>query len=123
MLTVGTVRGVEVVGIAEDGLEAVGIAATLCPDIVLMDVEMPHLDGIAATRRLRELGLGIPVIVLTASSDPSLAQEAHEAGAKGYLTRDRIATALVPAVLGAAGAPARLSGDGGAELAGRARIV
>jgi two-component system invasion response regulator UvrY len=82
-----------------------------------------QLDGIAATRRLRELGLGIPVIVLTASADPTFAQQAHEAGAKGYLTKDRIATALVPAVLEVAGAAARLSDDGGTELAGRARIV
>ena len=81
------------------------------------------LSGLAATRRLRELGLGIPVVVLTASADPKHAQQAHEAGAKGYLTKDRIATALVPAVLDAAEAPARLSDDGGAELAGRARIV
>ena len=115
--------GIEVVGIAEDGLEAVGLAVTLSPDLVLMDLEMPHLDGLAATRRLRELGLGIPVVVLTASADPTHAQQAHEAGAKGYLTKDRIATALVPAVLDAAEAPARLSDDGGAELAGRARIV
>ena len=62
--------GVEVVGIAEDGLEAVGLAVTLYPDVVLMDVEMPHLDGIAATRRLRALGLGIPIVVLSASDDP-----------------------------------------------------
>ena len=114
--------GIEVVGIAEDGLEAVGLAAVLSPDVVLMDVEMPHLDGIAATRRLRELGLAARVIVLTASEDPTLAQQAHEAGAKGYLTKDRLASALVPAVLGVAGAPARLSDDGGAELAGRARV-
>ena len=113
---------IEVVAIAEDGLEAVGLAATLCPDLVLMDVEMPHLDGIAATRRLRDLGLSIPVIVLTASDDPTLAQQAHEAGAKGYLTKDRIASALLPAVLGAAGAGDRLSDDGGAELADRARV-
>jgi len=112
----------EVVGIAEDGLEAVGLAATLCPDVVLMDIEMPHLDGIAATRRLRELGLGIPVVVLTASEDPSLAEAAHAAGAKGYLTKDRIASGLVPALLGVAGPPASLSADGGAELAGRARV-
>jgi len=115
--------GIEVVGIADDGLEAVGLAVTLAPDIVLMDIEMPHLDGIAATRRLRKLGLGVPVLVLTASSDPKLAQQAHEAGAKGYLTKDRVGSALIPAVLDVAGAPARLSGDGGAELAGRARIV
>ena len=115
--------GIEVVGIADDGLEAVGLAVTLAPDIVLMDIEMPHLDGIAATRRLRELGLEMPVLVLTASSDPKLAQQAHEAGAKGYLTKDRVGSALIPAVLDVAGAPARLSDDGGAELAGRARIV
>lgn len=114
--------GIDVVGFAEDGLEAVGLAVTLSPDVVLMDLEMPRLDGIAATRRLRELGLGIPVLVLTASADPRLAQQAHEAGAKGYLTKDRIATALVPAVLGLAGSPARLSDDGGADVAGRARL-
>ena len=112
----------EVVGIAEDGLEAVGLAATLCPDVVLMDIDMPYLDGIAATRRLRELGLGIPVVVLTESHDPSLAQAAHAAGAKGYLTKDRIASGLVPALLGVAEPPASLSADGGAELAGRARV-
>jgi DNA-binding NarL/FixJ family response regulator len=115
--------GIEVVGIAEDGLEAVRLAVTICPDVVLMDLEMPHLDGIAATRRLSRLGLGMPVIVLTASADPKFAQQAHEAGAKGYLTKDRIGSALVPAVLDVAGTPARLSDDGGAELTGRARIV
>lgn len=117
------IPGIEVVGFAEDGLEAVGLAVALSPDVVLMDIEMPHLDGIAATRRLQALEIGIPVLVLTASADPTLAQQALEAGAKGYLTKDRIATALVPAVLEVAGAPARLSDDGGAELAGRARIV
>ena len=115
--------GIEVVGIAEDGLEAVGLAVALSPDVILMDLEMPHLDGISATRRLVKLGLGMPVIVLTASADPKFAQQAHEAGAKGYLTKDRIGSALVSAVLDVAGAPARLSDDGGTELAGRARIV
>lgn len=114
--------GIEVVGFAEDGLEAVGLAVTICPDVVLMDLEMPQLDGFAATRRLRELGLPSSVLVLTASVDPGLAQRALEAGAKGYLTKDRIATALIPAVLGLAGATDRLSVDGGADVAGRARV-
>ncbi len=114
--------GIEVVGVAEDGLEAVGLAVSLAPDIVLMDAEMPHLDGLGATRRLRELGLGISVVVLSASDDPTLADAAHAAGAKGYLTKDRIASGLLPALLGAAEARARLSGDGSAELAGRARV-
>ena len=120
-LLVGT-PGVEVVGVAEDGLEAVGLAVTLFPDVVMMDVEMPHLNGIAATRRLGELGLGIPIVLLSASGDPSVAEAAHAVGAKGYLTKDRIADGLLPALLAAAEAPARLSGDGSAELAGRARV-
>ena len=90
--------GVEVVGVAEDGLEAVGLAVTLSPDVVLMDVEMPHLDGIAADapaararardrdRRSRAPPTTRPV-----------AQAAHEAGAKGYLTKDRIGGGLLPA--------------------------
>ena len=112
----------EIVGTAADGLEAVGLAAALCPDVILMDVEMPHLDGIAAARRIRELDLGIATIVLSASDEPNTSQRAFEAGATGYLTKDKLAYSLVPAVLTAAGARARLSGDGGAELAGRARV-
>ena len=88
-----------------------------------MDIEMPHLDGLAATRRIRELGLPSRIIVLTASTDPADAQRAYEAGAAGYLTKDRVASALVPAILAAARARATLSADGGAELAGRARVL
>jgi DNA-binding NarL/FixJ family response regulator len=113
---------IEIVGVAEDGLEAVGLAATLFPDVLLMDVEMPHLDGIGATKRINDLGLGIATLVLTAADDPAISQRAFEAGATGYLTKDKLAYSLVPAVLAAAGAHARLSDDGGAELAGRARV-
>jgi DNA-binding NarL/FixJ family response regulator len=113
---------IEVIGTAADGLEAVALCATLCPDVVLMDIEMPHLDGLAATRRLRELGLSSATIVLTASDDPGKSQAAREAGAIAYLTKDRVAEALVPAILLAAGAHARLSADGGADVADRARV-
>jgi DNA-binding NarL/FixJ family response regulator len=113
----------EVVAIAEDGLDAVGLSVALGPDVVLMDIDMPHLDGLAATRRIRELGLPTRTIVLTASTDPADADRAYEAGAVGYLTKDRVASALVPAILAVAGARATLSADGGAELADRARVV
>ena len=120
-LLAGT-REIEIVGTAADGLEAVALAATLCPDVVLMDVDMPHLDGLSATRRVRELGLGSAVVVLTASADAGKSREAREAGAVGYLTKDRIAEALMPAILSVAEARGTLSADGGADLAGRARV-
>ena len=113
---------IKVVAVAEDGLEAIGLAVALGPDIVLMDIEMPHLDGIAATRRIRELGLATRTIVLTASTDPADSQRAYEAGAVGFLTKDRVAGSLVAAILAATGARGTLTADGGAELAGRARV-
>lgn len=112
----------EVVGVASDGLEAVGLAAALAPDVVLMDADMPRLDGFAATRRVCGLGLGTAVLLLTASGDARKSQRALEAGALGYLTKDRIGEALVPAIRSVAGARGRLSADGGADLAGRARV-
>ena len=114
--------GLEVVAYAGDGLEAVALSATLVPDVVLMDLDMPHLDGLAATRRIVELGLPTQMVVLTASDDPADSQRAHAAGAAAYLTKDRIATSLVTAIHAAAGTRATLSADGGAELAGRARV-
>ena len=114
---------IEVLATAGDGLEAIGLAATLAPDVILMDVEMPRLDGIAAARRVRDLGLSAATLLLSASDDRTTSQRALEAGAAGFLTKERLAHTLVPAVLAAAGARGRLSDDGGAELAGRARIV
>jgi DNA-binding NarL/FixJ family response regulator len=88
----------EVVGEAADGEAAVGRAEVLRPDVVLMDLEMPRLDGVEATRRIHERLPGTPVIVLTAFDTDDRIVGAVEAGAQGYLlkgaTRDEIFRAI-----------------------------
>ena len=79
---------VEVVGTAADGEEAVRLATVTQPDVVLMDLRMPHLDGAAATRRLRERCPDVRVIVLTTYADDRSVIDALRAGARGYLTKD-----------------------------------
>ena len=80
--------GIEVVGAASDGEQAVALAAGLRPDAVLMDLRMPRVDGVAATRRLRERDPGIRVIALTTYDDEQSVVQALRAGARGYLTKD-----------------------------------
>ena len=84
VMLLGLLPGVEVVGAAADGEQAVALAAELGPDVVLMDLRMPHLDGVQATRRLRDL-------------DPEVV-EALRAGARGYLTKDAGAEEIRQAV-------------------------
>ncbi len=92
-------RRVAVVGRAGDGREAVELARELRPDIVLMDVSMPLLDGIDATREIRAADAGISVLMLTGSNSRADVDRAREAGASGYVTKDRIAAELVEAIL------------------------
>jgi DNA-binding NarL/FixJ family response regulator len=80
--------GVEVVGTAADGEEALALAAELRPDVVLMDLRMPGLDGVEATRRLREADPSVRVVVLTTYADDHSVVSALRAGAVGYLTKD-----------------------------------
>jgi DNA-binding NarL/FixJ family response regulator len=81
-------RGFEVVGEAKNGAEACALAKRLRPDVVLMDLAMPELDGLAATRALvRELP-AVKIIILTASDDDAQLFEAIKAGAQGYLLKD-----------------------------------
>jgi DNA-binding NarL/FixJ family response regulator len=87
-MVLGLLPGVEVVGAASDGDEVVALATTLQPDIVLMDLRMPHRDGVEATRLLREREPGIRVIILTTYSDDRSVLDALRAGARGYLTKD-----------------------------------
>jgi DNA-binding NarL/FixJ family response regulator len=78
---------VDVVGRARNGAEAVELAERLHPDVVVMDVEMPVVDGIEATRRLRDSGNQAQVFVLTASESAETRRRALEAGAAGYLRK------------------------------------
>ena len=84
----GLLAGVEVVGTAADGDEALALAIRLRPDVVLMDLRMPHCDGVEATRRLREHDASIKVLVLTTYTDDRSVIDALRAGARGYLTKD-----------------------------------
>jgi DNA-binding NarL/FixJ family response regulator len=84
----GLLDGIELVASAADGEEAVALAARHRPDVVLMDLRMPRLDGIEATRRLREQQPGVRVIALTTYADDESVLGALRAGARGYLTKD-----------------------------------
>jgi len=84
----GLLDGVEVVGAASDGDEAVQLAADLRPDVVLMDLRMPRCDGVEATRRLRERDADVKVLMLTTYADDRSVIDALRAGARGYLTKD-----------------------------------
>jgi DNA-binding NarL/FixJ family response regulator len=87
-MLLGLLPDVEVVGTAADGEEALALAAKLRPDVILMDLRMPRLDGAGATRRLRERYPDIQVIVLTTYADDRSVIDALRAGARGYLTKD-----------------------------------
>jgi DNA-binding NarL/FixJ family response regulator len=84
----GDIDGMEVVGAATGGEEAVALAAEHKPDVVLMDLEMPGMDGIEATRQIRAANSGVNVVVLTAFSDRRRILAAIDAGAVGYLLKD-----------------------------------
>jgi len=93
---------VEVVGEAGDGQEALRVAAETRPDVVLMDLKMPGLDGVAATRRLRVQLPACRVVALTTFEDDELVFEVLRAGAVGYLLKDAPIARLVEATLAAA---------------------
>jgi DNA-binding NarL/FixJ family response regulator len=79
--------GFEIVGELPDGTGVVEAVATLAPDVVVMDVRMPHVDGVAATRRLREVTEAPPVLVLTTFEDEEILAGALRAGAAGFLLK------------------------------------
>jgi len=87
-MVLALMKGVEVVGTAADGAEAVTLARAVRPDVVLMDLRMPRCDGVEATRRLRTEAPEVKVVVLTTYSDDRSVLDALRAGARGYLTKD-----------------------------------
>jgi NarL family two-component system response regulator LiaR len=134
--------GIEVVGEAGDGVEAIEQAATLAPDVILMDLVMPKLDGVGAMRALRERSPSSRVIVLTSFIDDGRLMPALEAGAAGYLLKDVEPSELARAVRSACAGEAmidptvaarllrtlsqpraRAGADGGEQLTRREREV
>jgi DNA-binding NarL/FixJ family response regulator len=99
MLTLGIDDRIQVVGSASSGVEAVSLAKALRPDVVLMDVHMPTMDGIEATRLVRRVSPGSRVIIVTASRSPEVALHALAAGAERCLTKDTSAVKLIDTVL------------------------
>ena len=93
-------RDIEVVGTAEDGAQAIELTARLLPDLVLMDLKMPFLNGVEATRHIRARHPQISVLVLTTYDDEEWIFDAIRAGASGYLLKDTPREELVKAVRG-----------------------
>ena len=89
----------EVVGKARDGEEAVRLAGATKPDVVLMDIAMPGVDGLEATRRIRKRRKSTSVLMLTGSNSRTDVDRARKAGAAAYVTKDRIASQLIEAIL------------------------
>src|SRR5581483_5003633 len=92
-------RRIDVIGLAASGNEAVEKTKELAPDVVLMDISMPGLDGVSATRVIREEQPEVNVVMVTGSDACQDVAAARTAGAAGYVTKDRIAAELIGAIL------------------------
>ena len=91
-------KDLEVICEAANGLEAVEKSATLHPDVVLLDIGLPNLNGFEAARQIRKVSPGSRILFLTSHYSPDLVQEALRIGALGFVTKSDAATDLLPAV-------------------------
>ncbi len=88
----------DVVGVAHNGLEMVLEAMRLSPDVVVADISMPGLDGLAAARQLREMGSGATIVFLTIHESPELVEACLTEGALGFVLKSHMKTDLIPAI-------------------------
>jgi DNA-binding NarL/FixJ family response regulator len=114
-------NGFDVVGEAPDGAEAVRLAEELRPDVILMDVTMPVLDGVEATRQVRDRVPGTQVVILTMHADKEVLVDAIRAGAAGYLVKDCSTEEVVDTVRKAAAGETALSAELAASMLGEVR--
>ena len=104
-----TEHGFDVVGEARDGVEAVNMACSLSPDVILMDVSMPEMDGVEACRQVRAAVPGTRIVMLTMHADQEVLANAIRAGACGYLVKDCSTEEIASAVRMAANGDTALS--------------
>jgi DNA-binding NarL/FixJ family response regulator len=131
-LSLSRAPNIRVIGEAADGKSAIALAERRRPDVVIMDVRMPEMDGLEATKILGERNPGIPVLIFTAYSERSLLSRGLESGAKGYILKEAPHQTLVRAIervsagdvyVDPALMPAFLPGKGDDMLTGREREI
>jgi two-component system NarL family response regulator len=93
-------HGIEVLGVASDGVEAIALVQELCPDVILMDIRMPRCDGLSATRQIKALWPEIKILMLTTSAEDQDLFESVKSGASGYLLKSISGNAFIEALRG-----------------------
>ncbi len=116
-------RDIDVVGIASDGFEAVTLTGKLKPHVVLMDIRMPHMNGVIATQEIKRKYPDVKVLVLTTFDDSDYILNAINNGASGYLLKDTSASALIDAVKNAYAGDTILPAKIARRIADAARMV
>jgi DNA-binding NarL/FixJ family response regulator len=107
-LMLGLIDGIEVVGVAVDGEQAVAAVLDASPDVALLDLRMPRMDGVQATEQIRAKAPDVEIVVLTTYADDESVMSALRAGARGYLTKDATSEEIEAAIRDAARGKTRL---------------